>query len=126
MHFGEPVSDMASVDAQADSAVLSALDASMMGDMSQEWWGLSGPDAESIPEHQLQCIVQGMRLLVTLLRDNHTWDPVCPSIQHMCLLDAETRQTHGHLPHLNCNTCGKVLLLLWPSSLNWFVCKHLR
>ncbi len=76
MHLGEPVSQMASADAQADSTASSALDASTMGDMSQEWWGLSGPDAESIPEHQLQCIVQGMRLLVTLLRDNHTWEPV--------------------------------------------------
>jgi len=76
MHLGEPVSEMASADAQADSAASSALDASTMGDMSQECWGLSRPDAELIPEHQLQCIVQGMRLLVTLLRDNHTWEPV--------------------------------------------------
>ncbi len=121
MHLEDTVSEVASADAQADSP---AFDASMMENMPQEWWRLLGSAAESIPEHQLQCIVQGMRLLVTLLRDNHTWDPVCPSIQHICLLDAETRQTDGHLPHLNCNTCG-VVVLLWPSSLNWFVCNHL-
>ncbi len=84
MHPGDPVSETASADEQSDSAASSALDASIMEDMPQAWWGLLGPDAESIPEHQLQCIVQGMRLLVTILRDNHTWEPVCPSIHHIC------------------------------------------
>ena len=73
MHLEDTVSEVASADAQADSP---AFDASMMENMPQEWWRLLGSAAESIPEHQLQCIVQGMRLLVTLLRDNHTWEPV--------------------------------------------------
>ncbi|DBA86385.1 TPA: hypothetical protein ACH3X2_005612 [Trebouxia sp. C0005] len=90
MHLGEPVSEMATADAQADSAASSALGASMMGDMSQAWGDLSGPDAKSIAEHQLQCTVQGMRLLVTLLRDNHTWEP-----------DAE-KQLRWHIVHWLC------------------------
>ena len=81
MHLGHTVSDMTSPHAQADSAASSALHASMVENMSQEWWRLLGSDTESIPEQQLQCIVQGMRLLVTLLRDKHTWEPVCPSVQ---------------------------------------------
>lgn len=41
-----------------------------------------GPDSVPLQEPQLVCIVQGMRLLVTLLRERHTWDPVssCHSI----------------------------------------------
>ena len=113
MHPGELVSAVASADAQADSP---AFDASMMENMPQEWWRLIGSAAESIPEHQLHCIVQGMRLLVTLLRDNHTWNPVWLPIQHICLLDAETRQTR-HLLHRICITCEKGLLLSCPSLL---------
>ena len=37
---------------------------------------LLGPDSAPLQEPQLACIVQGMRLLVTLLREHHTWDPV--------------------------------------------------
>jgi len=38
---------------------------------------LFGPDSQPIPEQQLQCMVQGVRLLVALLRNHHTWQPVC-------------------------------------------------
>lgn len=122
MHLEDMVSEVAPADAQADSAASSALDASMMENMPQEWWRQLGSAAESIPEQQLQCIVQGTRLLVILLRDNHTWEPVCPSIQHVCLLDAQTRRTHGRLPHLISITCENAVVLIWyPSSLN---CLH--
>lgn len=38
--------------------------------------GLLGAGSTAIQEPQLVCIVQGMRLLVTLLRERHTWEPV--------------------------------------------------
>ena len=38
--------------------------------------GLLGADSVPLQEPQLVCIVQGLRLLVTLLRERHTWDPV--------------------------------------------------
>ena len=116
MHLEDMVSEVAPADAQADSAASSALDASIMEDMPQEWWRPLGSDAESIPEQQLQCIVQGTRLLVILLRDNHTWEPVCPSIQRICLPDVQTRRTHGRLPHLISSTCENAVVLLWRPS----------
>ena len=53
--------------------------------MLVEMWRLLSPAAEAITEQQMSCLVQGMRLLVTLLRDNHTWQPVCP-VPLACLL----------------------------------------
>ena len=35
-----------------------------------------GPGSVALEEAQLVCIVQGLRLLVTLLREHHTWEPV--------------------------------------------------
>lgn len=37
---------------------------------------LLGEGSVGVPEAQLSCIVQGMRLLVMLLRNDHTWQPV--------------------------------------------------
>ena len=37
---------------------------------------LFGADSAPLQEPQLVCIVQGMRLLVTLLREHHTYEPV--------------------------------------------------
>lgn len=37
---------------------------------------LLGPESQALPEPQLVCVVQGMRLLITLLREHQTWDPV--------------------------------------------------
>ncbi|KAL0049205.1 hypothetical protein WJX82_008779 [Trebouxia sp. C0006] len=59
---------------------------------------------ELIPEHQLQCIVQGMRLLVTLLRDNHTWEPDAEKqlrwhvVHWLCLSDSTYTELTGALP----------------------------
>ena len=41
---------------------------------------LLGDGPVGLPEAQLSCIVQGMRMLVTLLRDDHTWQPVSPCV----------------------------------------------
>lgn len=35
-----------------------------------------GPLSAALPEPHLVCVVQGMRLLVTLLRERQTWEPV--------------------------------------------------
>ena len=45
---------------------------------------LLGADSEPLQEPQLMCIVQGLRLLVTLLRERHTWEPVsgCHSLTY--------------------------------------------
>ena len=37
---------------------------------------LLGPESEALLEPQLVCVVQGVRLLVTLLRERQTWEPV--------------------------------------------------
>lgn len=50
--------------------------------MAQEEWDLLGPDAQPIQQQQVQCLLQGMRLLVTLLTDQHTWQPVSLSACH--------------------------------------------
>lgn len=46
--------------------------------------GLLGADSAPLQEPQLMCIVQGLRLLVTLLRERHTWDPVSPFTSITC------------------------------------------
>ena len=51
-------------------------------EMAQEEWDLLGPDAQPIQQQQVQCLLQGMRLLVTLLTDQHTWQPVSLSACH--------------------------------------------
>lgn len=44
--------------------------------------GLLGAGSSGLQEPQLVCIVQGMRLLVTLLRERHTWEPVSDALPH--------------------------------------------
>lgn len=45
--------------------------------------GLLGAGSTGLQEPQLVCIVQGMRLLVTLLRERHTWEPVSDASPHL-------------------------------------------
>ena len=62
---------------QDDHSDLAAVKAEYGRTSGSGWERLLGPNAEPVPEQQLHCIVQGMRLMVTLLRSSHTWDPVC-------------------------------------------------
>ena len=58
---------------------------------------LLGPESEALLEPQLVCVVQGVRLLVTLLRERHTWEPVSDSRPYSPWLLARLLTT--------CNAC---------------------